>query len=122
MHRILKLHAWVMYFWVLLLVSKQLLFKIYCMYLVFQLTYSQFLVLLNKPMVSILITFNLEVVDVNNLQIVVSGKKEAGSYHLNSFTSPLPSSNSLIYNFFVDVMPWWLKKILNCGMLALVQL
>ena len=70
------------------------------MYLIPQLTYSQFLVLLNKVIIS-----NLEVIDMNNQQIVAIGKKEAGLYHLNSFNSHY-DPQILIDKSFTEVMPW----------------
>ena len=89
MHRILKLHAWVMYF--------------------FSSSSHQPTIIQNLPHLSANLLSvsriieqcygvyfelsNLEVIDMNNLQIVASGKKEVGLYHLNNSNKSLLSCN-----------------------------
>ena len=85
------------------------------MYLAFQVTYSQFLVLLNK----IIDQHNKEVIDINNLQIGASNKKEAGFYRLSNSSSPLSSTKSYLLQLLHQSYVVVAQEILIFSMIAL---
>ena len=82
--------------------------------LVFQLSYSPFLISLNKATV-IVLTWRSLTSTAYELSLV--RKKEVGLCCLNSTNCPLPSL--IYYSFFIEVMHSQLKNIVNCGMLTL---
>ena len=105
-------------FWVLLLVN-QLLLKMYYIYIIFEQTYTQFLVLPNKAMVSILMILTWWLMSTTyKLMLVTKGK-------LACVTLTTPPAHyhppSLIYyNFFISVMTLqlWLGSWRRCSLVA----
>ena len=103
MHSVLRLHAWLVYFLVFLLVNNQLLFKIYYMYLTFQWAYSQYLVFINKAMVSILITWRWLISTTNKLLLVK--KKLTGiifTAPTTCYHSPVSSSATSLLSYALE--------------------
>ena len=97
----------------------QLLFKMHYMYLIIQLTYSQFLILLNKVMVSILITPTWRWLTSLTYKLMLVAKRRMACIILTTPLAHYHPSSLIYYNFSMEVMPWYLKRILMCGMLAL---
>ena len=84
------------------------------MYLIIQLTCSQFLILLNKVMVSILTTPTS-----TTYKLLLVAKRKMAWIILKAPLAHYHPTSLIYYNFFMEVTPWYLKKILRCGMHAL---